>query len=257
MTSLIQVSSANGVQTIRMNRPDKKNALTADMYARMAKALRASGTDDSIRANLILGVEGAFSSGNDIAEFAQFAVSGGEGLHSVFEFLEEIITCQKPLVAGVNGLAIGVGTTMLMHCDYVVASDTSLLKTPFVDLGLVPEAGSSLIAPHIMGHQRAFELLVIGEGWSAETAKAAGLVNKVISADELEAAALSAAQAIAGKPPEALALSRYLVRGDRADVLARMKEEAQIFRDRLSSKEAREAFLNFMAKGQNKGKKAS
>jgi len=252
MSSLIEISFKNGVQTIRMNRPDKKNALTSAMYTNMAAALRKSAGSNEIRANLFLGVPGAFSSGNDIAEFAQFAMSGGEGLAGVFDFLEEIIMCEKPLIAGVDGLAIGVGTTMLMHCDYVIASNTSLLKTPFVDLGLVPEAGSSLIAPRIMGYQRAFELLAMGKGWNGDEAKAAGLVNLVTSSDDLEQVAWASAEEIAGKPPEAIALSRKLIRGDRSDILARMKEEALIFRDRLKSDEAKAAFMAFMSKGQKK-----
>lgn len=252
MSNLIEISVKDGVQIIRINRPDKKNALTADMYGQMAAALKSSGSDDGIRASVFLGVKGSFTSGNDIAEFAQFAMTGKTDNLTVFEFLEAIIMSEKPLLAGVDGLAIGVGTTMLMHCDYVIASDACLFKTPFVDLGLVPEAGSSLIAPSLMSHHRAFELLAMGEGWTSEDAKSAGIVNKITSSADLEEAILQTAKTIAEKPPEAIALSRKLIRGDRSAVLQRMREEGVLFGERLKSDEARAAFMAFMSKGQKK-----
>jgi len=252
MTNPIKVSLDAGVQTIRMNRPDKKNAITAAMYKDMAAAVNDAKSDDSVRATVFLGTPGAFSAGNDIADFMKVAMTGERSSMDVFDFLEAIIMSEKPLLAGVDGLAIGVGTTMLMHCDYVAASDRSTLTTPFVDLGLVPEAGSSLIAPRIMGPQKAFELLAMGAKWSAEEARSAGLVNRVTSAADLEADVLETAAQIASKPPEALSISRGLIRGDRSDVLARMKEEAVLFGERLSSQEAKAAFMAFMAKGQKK-----
>lgn len=252
MDDFITVGTKDGVSTIRMNRADKKNAITASMYAAMAAAVKEGEADDSVRAILFLGVPGAFSAGNDIGDFMRIAMSGERDSMAVFDFLEAIITSAKPLVAGVDGLAIGVGTTMLMHCDHVIASERSLFKTPFVDLGLVPEAGSSLIAPRIMGHHRAFELLAIGKGFSAAQARDAGLVSTVTAEEELEAVALETARAIASKPPEALRISRDLIRGDRSDVLARMKEEAVLFGERLQSDEAKAAFMAFMAKGQKK-----
>jgi len=255
MTNPIEVSIDAGVQSIRMNRPEKKNAITAAMYRDMASAIKAGWADDDVRATLFLGTPGAFSAGNDIADFMKVAMSGERDSMDVFDFLEAIIMSEKPLLAGVDGLAIGVGTTMLMHCDYVIASDRSMFSTPFVDLGLVPEAGSSLIAPRIMGHQKTFELLAAGEKWSADQAKEAGLVNVVTSADDLKGAAMAKAQALATKPPEALAISRRLVRGDRSDVLARMKEEAVLFGERMMSDEAKAAFMAFMAKGQNSEQK--
>ena len=248
MTDLIHTSTGEGVLTVRMNRPDKKNALTSAMYAGLAAALDKAGGDNSIRATLLLGVPGVFTSGNDIGDFLQSAMSGNHGSMAVFDFLERIIMAKKPVVAGVDGLAIGVGVTLLMHCDHVVASLGSSFKTPFVDLGLLPEAGSSLIAPRIMGHHRAFALLAMGETLSAGDAHAAGLVSKLVSPAELEATALAAAKAIAAKPAQALAISRDLIRGDRSDILARMKEEAVLWEDRLKSDEARRAFMAFMAK---------
>ena len=248
----ILTSSANGVMTIRMNRPDKKNALTGDMYSRMSAALDEADASEDINAILILGSPGAFSAGNDIADFMQVAMSGERENMSVFGFLERIIQAPKPIVAGVDGLAIGIGITMLLHCDYVVASDTSMFKTPFVDLGLVPEAGSSLIGPELMGYHKAFALLGMGEAFSTQDAKDAGFVTKITSSDELESSAEQAAQAIASKPQQALKLSRDLLRGDRSDILARMREEAILFGERLESEEAKQAFMTFMQKGAKK-----
>ena len=248
----IQTSIANGVMTIRMNRPDKKNALTGDMYSRMSAALDEANASEDINAILILGSPGAFSSGNDIGDFMQVAMSGNREDMSVFGFLERIIQAPKPLIAGVDGLAIGIGTTMLMHCDYVVASDTSLFKTPFVDLGLVPEAGSSLIGPEMMGYHKAFALLGMGESFSSQDAKDAGFVSKVTTSDNLEMMATQAAQNIASKPQQALKLSRDLLRGDRTAILKRMREEAVLFGERLESEEAKQAFMAFMQKGANK-----
>lgn len=252
MSEFINVSAEAGVLTVRMNRADKKNALTSEMYAGLAAALDRAAEDASIRATLILGVPGAFTAGNDIGDFLKVAMGGERGSRAVFDFLERIICSKKAVVAGVDGMAIGVGTTMLMHCDYVVASQASVFKTPFVDLGILPEAGSSLIAPRMMGHHRAFALLAMGESFSAEDAREAGLVNRVVGSAELEGRARAAAAEIAAKPAEALRISRELVRGDRADVLARMREEAVLWQDRLKSDEARAAFMAFMQKGQKK-----
>ncbi len=249
MTAEIETSAADGVLTVRINRPGKKNALTGAMYAALAAALDDAAARDDIRCTLILGVPGVFSSGNDIGDFLQMAMSGQRGSMAVFDFLERIIMAKKPIVAGVDGLAIGVGVTMLMHCDHVVASDASTFKTPFVDLGLLPEAGSSLIGPQIMGHHRAFALLAMGETFTANQAREAGLINRVTPSADLEATALTAARAIAAKPPQALAQSRDLIRGDRTPVLTRMREEAELWKARLTSDEAKQAFMAFMNRG--------
>jgi enoyl-CoA hydratase/carnithine racemase len=245
----IETEISDGVMTIRMNRPDKKNAITADMYAAMASGLDAANENDDVRSVLFLGTPGAFSAGNDIGDFMKVAMSGKRDSMAVFDFLERIIMAPKPLIAGVDGLAIGVGTTMLLHCDYVVASSASRFKTPFVDLGLVPEAGSSLIAPQIIGHHKAFALLGLGEAFSADHASDAGFVNRVVEPDTLEATAMGIAKDIAAKPVEALKISRDLIRGDRTPILERMREEGVLFGQRLESDEARQAFTAFMSKG--------
>jgi len=253
MDEHIQTGAVDGIMTVRINRPEKKNALTAGMYAALAHALVRAAAHKDIRATLILGMPGIFCAGNDIADFLKVAMTGSRDSNSVIDFLEAIVLAQKPVVAGVDGMAVGVGTTMLMHCDYVVASVSSQFRTPFVDLGIVPEAGSSLLGPRLMGHHRAFSLLAMGEPMSASEAREAGFVNRVVTSEEVEETARAAARLIAAKPAEALAISRRLIRGDRADVLARMREEAGLFAERLKSDEARAAFQAFMTKGQKKG----
>ncbi|MCJ8517569.1 enoyl-CoA hydratase/carnithine racemase [Pseudorhizobium tarimense] len=235
-----------GVMVMRFNRPDKKNAITTEMYERMTVALREADNHASVRAVAFLGTEGCFSAGNDMADFLAYAMGDG-GRPAAVDFLQALATCDKPLVSGVDGLAIGIGTTLNLHCDMTLASDRSVFRTPFVDLALVPEAASSLIAPRIMGHQRAFALLAAGEGFSAEQAREAGIIWKVVPADAVEAETLALAARLAQKPPHALKIARSLIRnGD--DVLARMDEELVHFTKQLRSAEARAAFEAFMGR---------
>lgn len=245
MSEHVEVERRGAVQVIRMNRPDKKNAITRAMYAAMAAALSAGDDDAEIRAHLILGVPGAFSSGNDLQDFMAVAM-GGDGGMEVYDFLLALANSKKPLVSAVDGIAVGIGTTINLHCDLTFATPRTEFKTPFVDLGLVPEAGSSLLAPAVLGRQQAFALLGLGQGFSADRARETGLIYAVVSEEELESAALAAADAIAAKPPEALKIARDLMRGSREEVVARIKEEGTHFRARLKSDEAREAFVAFM-----------
>lgn len=233
------------VQIIRFNRPEKKNAITRAMYQAMTDALKAADDTPDIRVNVFLGTEGCFSAGNDMADFLAFAMGGSMG-REVLDFLAALATAKKPVVSGVDGLAIGIGATIHLHCDLTVASDRSLFKTPFVDLALVPEAASSLIAPRLMGHQRAFALLALGEGFSAAEAKEAGLIWKVTAPEAVEAETLSSAAKLAAKPPEALRIARDLIRGEPDAILGRIAEEAELFAARLKSAEARAAFEAFM-----------
>lgn len=234
-----------GVEVIRLNRPKKKNAITRAMYARMADALTNAATDDTVRATAFLGTEGCFSAGNDMADFMAFAMGGTMG-GEVLDFLRALAGAQKPLVSGVDGLAIGVGTTLHLHCDLTIASSRSMFRTPFVDLALVPEAASSLLVPRIAGHQRAFALLAAGEPFTAQQALEAGLIWKIADAEAIETQVLTLAAGLAAKPPEALRIARQLIRGDRSDVLARIDEEARHFSAQLKSAEARAAFEAFM-----------
>ena len=245
MSEHIQVSREGAAQIIRMNRPDKKNAITRAMYAAMAGALTDGDADPAIRVHVILGVPGAFSSGNDLADFMAVA-TGADGGMEVYDFLMALATAQKPIVSGVDGIAVGIGTTINLHCDLTLATPRTEFRTPFVDLGLVPEAGSSLLAPAVIGRQAAFALLGLGEGFSADRAKAAGLIHDVVDEEALEAETLALAARIAEKPPEALKIARDLMLGDRQALVARIKEEGAHFRARLKSDEARNAFMAFM-----------
>ncbi len=249
MSEYIEVSRKDAVQIIRIMRPTKKNALTREMYQTMADALRAGDADSNVRCHLFLGHEGVFTSGNDIADFMQ-AAQGGVGIgDAVLAFLRAIITIEKPMLAGVDGIAIGVGTTMLLHCDLVYASPIARFKTPFLDLGLLPEAGSTLVAPRLLGYQQAFSMLAMGEELSAQQAKDAGLVTAVSGEHDLEEQVLAAASRVAARPPQAMALTRRLMRGDRDEIVARMEEESGHFAERLQSQEAQQAFMAFMSRG--------
>ena len=243
----IIVADDGAVRTIRMNRPEKKNALTLAMYDAMAAAIEDAGARDDIACILLAGQAGGFCAGNDIVDFVEMTKTGALGA-PILRFLHALNRADKPLVAAVAGRAVGVGTTMLLHCDHVVAAEDALLSTPFVALGLVPEAGSSLIAPRLMGHARAFELLVMGRALSAAAAKEAGIVNAVVPAAELESAAVAAACTIAALPPHAVAASRRLMRGTLAQIDGQIDAEAEAFRKRLSSPEAKAAFAAFLNK---------
>ena len=248
MNGHVTVTDTAAIRTVRMNRPDKKNALTAAMYDAMAAALEDASHRADIRCVLIAGAPGAFSAGNDLAEFSQAATSG-EGLAlPVVRFLHALARSERPLVAAVQGLAVGVGTTMLLHCDHVVAGTDARFSTPFVSLGLVPEAASSLLAPRLMGHRRAFELLVMGRPLDAAAAQAAGLVNTVVPPGDVEAEAMKAAQHIAALPAEAVAASRRLMRGSLDETTARIDEEVRLFKERLQSAEAQTAFAAFLTR---------
>lgn len=247
MSEHVEINTEGGVRVVRMTRGEKKNAITGAMYTAMAEALETGNGDAAVRAILFLGVPGAFSAGNDIADFLAMS-SGGELGAPIIRFLKALARSEKPMVAGVDGLAIGIGTTLLLHCDLVYASPGSVFRTPFVDLGLVPENASSLLAPRLMGHQRAFELLCLGAPFTADKALGAGFVNEIVEAEDLEEKARTMAAMLAAKPVEAMAIARRLVKGAPDDVLARIDEEAVAFRDRLASPEARAAFMAFLAK---------
>jgi len=243
----VGLEAAGGVQTLTLDRPEKKNALTGAMYGALARALRAGDADPAIHVHLLQGAPGVFCAGNDLADF--LAASGGHDFDpDALAFLRALAGLEKPLVAAVDGLAVGVGVTMLLHCDLVFASPGASFRTPFVDLGLVPEAASSLLLPARIGHARAFEMLCLGAPFDAERARAAGLVNAVYPSPELEARAREAALALAAKPQAALRAARTLMRRDRALVEAVIDEEIAVFKTCVRSPEAREAFQAFLEK---------
>ncbi|MBL8577403.1 MAG: crotonase/enoyl-CoA hydratase family protein [Mesorhizobium sp.] len=247
MSDHVIIERQGPVQVIRMNRPDKKNALTRAMYQAMAEALRQGDADPAIRVHVFLGVPGAFSAGNDLNDFMAIA-TGGEGGLEVWNFLEALAGAQMPVVSGVDGIAVGIGTTLNLHCDLTFATPRTVFRTPFVDLGLVPEAGSSLLVPSVIGRQQAFALLGLGEGFSADKALAAGLIYAIVGEDALEAAVMAAAALVASKPPQALKIARDLILGSREPLLARIREEGEHFQERLKSDEALTALMTFMTR---------
>lgn len=248
MTSEIEVQRDGAVQILRFARPQKKNALTGAMYAALSEAIESGDADGGIAAHAIFGAPGVFTAGNDLGDFLATAKGTGGLGGEVMRFIRLLPKIRKPLLAGVDGKAVGIGATLLFHCDLVYATPDSEISAPFLDLGLVPEAGSSILAPRLMGYQRAFELLVLGAAFPAERARESGLINHVVSADQLEQTVLNAAKKIAAKPPEALHLARRLLRGDVADVIGRIEEEALLFQKRLQSPEALEAVSAFFEK---------
>lgn len=247
MSEHVTIERQDAVQVIRMNRPDKKNALTRSMYGAMADALTGGDADHDIRVHVFLGVSGAFTAGNDLSDFLAFA-TGGEMGNEVNDFLLALANSQKPMISGVDGVAVGVGTTMQLHCDVTIATPNALFRAPFINLGLLPEAGSTFLAPAAIGYQRAFALLALGEDFSAERAYQAGLIHSVVPADELESTVLAKAEDIASKPPEALKLARDFLKGDRAPVVERLKAEGRLFGERLKSEEALAALTAFMSR---------
>jgi enoyl-CoA hydratase/carnithine racemase len=247
MSDHVIVADDGTVRTVRMNRPDKKNALTSDMYAAMANAIEDAGKTSAVRCVLIGGAPDAFCAGNDIGDFLKASAGGGLGTEAM-RFLYALARNEKPLVAAVQGHAVGVGTTMLLHCDHVVAADNARFVTPFVGLGLVPEAASSLIAPRLIGHARAFSLLVMGRPLSADEAKGAGLINTVAAPGQVEGQAMKAAREIAALPLQGMLASRRLMRGTPDELVARIDKEAALFQERLRSPETRDAFAAFMTR---------
>lgn len=240
----IELIDSGGVIEIHLDRADKKNALTATMYRTMTAALAEASTRADIDVVLIAGKGDAFCAGNDINDF----LSGPERGTEAFDFIRAIAMFDKPIVAAVQGLAVGVGTTMLFHCDLVYAAPDARFVMPFVNLGIVPEAASSLLAPATMGHAKAAAMLLLGEPMDAAGADRAGLVTAIIPADQLLAHARAKAIALTTKPPQALAHTRRLLKGDPAVIAARIEEEGRLFRETMQSAEAREAFTAFFEK---------
>ncbi|MDT7534958.1 enoyl-CoA hydratase-related protein [Sphingobium sp. SA2] len=242
--SIAIIEDIAGVIEIHIDRPDKKNALTAPMYHAMTAALADASARANIAVVLFTANGDAFCAGNDLKDF----MAGPEGGAAAFAFIRAIAAFDKPIVAAVQGLAVGVGTTMLLHCDLIYAAPDARFIMPFVNLGLVPEAGSSLLAPATLGHAKAAAMLMLGEPMDAEAADRAGLVTAVVPADGLLAHARAKARILVAKPPQALATTRRLMKGDPAALTARIEEEAGLFRDTLRSAEAQEAFAAFFEK---------
>ena len=238
---------ADGVLSITINRPGRKNALTAAMYQTMADAFFDAENDPAVRVVLIRAIGDMFSAGNDIEDFMKAPPAKQDA--PVFQFLRRISSAQKPVVAAVAGGAVGVGTTMLLHCDLVYAASTAKFALPFVQLGLCPEAASSLLLPRIAGYQRAAEKILLGESFDATEAANMGFVNRVMPAEEVDAFALKQAKKLAALPAASLKVSKALMKGaDAGEISARIGEEGEHFARLLAGGEAQEAFKAFFEK---------
>ena len=243
----ILVHTEAGVMTLTLNRVDKKNSITAAMYSTLADALDQAKADAAVRVVLLQGDATVFSAGNDIGDFLHKPPAGQDS--PVFHFLHGIAAFPKPIVAAVCGPAVGIGTTMLLHCDLVYAGDNAAFALPFVNLGLCPEAASSLLVPQMFGYHRAAEALLLGEPFMAEAALEVGLVNRVVPPTEANAIAQTQARKLAAKPISSLIETKRLMKkGQAPQVQAVMAEEGASFGRMLREPAAREAFGAFMAK---------
>ena len=246
MGDLISKDVANRILTLTINRPEKKNALTASMYATLADAITSADKDVKVRTILVTGTADSFTAGNDLMDFLENPPVSSSS--PVFRFMHAIAGAKKPVVAAVNGLARGIGTTMLLHCDIVYAAESARFQLPFVNLGLVPELGSSLILPTLAGRTRAAEMLMFGDPFCAKKALDIGLINTVCSADDLLLTARGGAEKLASKPPAALRETKALLNMNVETIRARIDHEAKVFGERLNSPEVKESIAAFYEK---------
>ena len=243
----IKTATLNGVATVEIARPEKKNAITQAMYQQMADAINTAAADASVRAVLITGQPGIFTSGNDIEDFMQRPPGNLES--PAFVFMKALMGCEKPVIAAVTGAAIGIGTTMLLHCDFVYISDEARLAMPFVSLGLVPEFASSLIVPQLMGNARAAEKILLGDPFTGADAVEVGIANAVLPANEVVNHARRIAERFNALPPGAVRDTKKLMRSARSQAaLETIVVEGKVFAERLQSPEAKEAFSAFFQK---------
>lgn len=248
MTDQIQTELAGGVLTVTLARPEKKNAITQAMYAVLAEATDRARTDDAVRVLVFKGQGDSFSAGNDIADFIALGSQGQRPTQMpVFDFLKALADLDKPAVAAVRGRAVGIGLTLLLHCDMVVVAEDALLSVPFINLALAPEAASSMLLPAVLGHQRAFELFALGEPIDGRTAVAWGLANRAVPADQVEAVAAELAGKLAARAPNSLRKTKRLMR-DAEQLWTLMQREGEAFGSQMSSPEAMEAFMAFSQK---------
>ncbi|CAM3932641.1 enoyl-CoA hydratase [Shewanella aquimarina] len=244
--SNIQFQDEQGVRIITINRPEKRNALNLEMYTQLTEYLIQGESDNGINAFLLKGEGDCFTSGNDVADFLKNSDLGPD--HPAFKFLFSLLDLTKPLVAAVSGPAVGIGTTLLLHCDLIYADNTAKFQLPFVNLALVPEAGASLLLPRLVGQAKASELLLLGEAFDAQSALSIGLINDLLPSDKLMSHALNQSIKLAKKPPQALRASRRLIRGDKAPIREQMLKELEEFAIRLQSDEAKAQFNAFLSK---------
>lgn len=245
MPEKVIVSREDAILRIVFNRPEKKNALDREMYEALIAALAAANADQSLRAILFQGAGDAFTAGNDLDDF-RHALGAAEDF-AALRFVRALASCETPIVAAVHGDAVGVGATMLFHCDLIYAASNARFKMPFVDLGLVPEAASSLLAPQRMGLAKASQYLLLCESFDAEEAHRLLIVNAVVPLSDLEGVALDAARRLAQKPREAVAATRRLLRGEQAQIRARIDQEGALFAEALASPAVRARLEAFFA----------
>ena len=243
----VRLAREGGIVTLVLDRPRRRNALTGAMYEALERALGEAESDDTARVVVFRGTEDTFTAGNDLEDFLKDGTSNTDTprASNAAKFLYSLAHNVKPIIAAVDGVAIGIGTTMLFHCDYVLASKTATFATPFINLGLVPEGASSLLMPRTMGHQRAFAMLVMGRTMTADDARDAGFVNVVVSPGHTEAEARKVAREICNLPAEAVAISRKLLKLPPEDMTRRIDQEGHLFGERMRSKEAVAAFKAF------------
>src|SRR5215831_7252788 len=244
MTEHVKIEIADGIMTLTLQRPEKKNALTGAMYDALSSALLKAETDASVRVILFQGEGDSFTAGNDLSDFASQARGESAVDSPAHRFIETISKASRPLVAAVQGNAVGVGTTMLLHCDLVYLADNAKLITPFVNLALVPEAASSWLSPLRIGHTRAYAMFALGEPMDAAAALACGLANAVVPQADLRKKAHDTAVALTKRPAGSLSLTKKLMR-EHERIAAQIAEEGQLFKERLTTPEAREAFAAF------------
>jgi enoyl-CoA hydratase/carnithine racemase len=245
MSEHVRVENGGGVLAITLARPERRNAITVAMYAALADAIEGAAGDESVRVITIRGEGQDFAAGNDLADFLEAAPRLDEEI-PVWRLLRALATCEVPIVAAVHGNCVGIGTTMLLHCDLVIADETARFSMPFVDLGLVPEAASSLLFPRLSGRRRAARYLLLSEAFGAEEAQSIGLVSHRASAGALEEKVTEVVAALLAKPPEALSQTQRLLRhGARDEILERMKLESSLFAERLASDEVKRAIRAF------------
>jgi enoyl-CoA hydratase/carnithine racemase len=244
MTEHIKIERKDGILTLTFARPDKKNALTNAMYGVLADSLVSAETDSAARVIVLRGEGDMFTSGNDVGEFAAIAAGAVQGERHVSRFVRALAQSTRPLVAAVQGRAVGIGTTMLLHCDFVVLAENAQLSTPFVNLALVPEAASTLLMPMRVGYARAYEMFALGESMEAATALNLGIANRVVPLDRLRAEAEGVAARLAKLPAGSLAATKRLMR-NAALLTAQIGAESESFAERLKTAEAREAFTAF------------
>jgi len=250
MPGQIIVTNEGATRVIALRRPDKRNAITHSMYRDMSDAIDTAQNNPDIRCLIITGGSGVFTAGNDVEDFLKQVTSdaGARTASDAVKFLYSLAHNVKPIIAAVDGAAIGIGTTMLFHCDYVLASTSATFSTPFINFGLVPEGASSLLMPRTMGYQRAFAMLVMGRTFTAEDAHTAGFVNMVVSPGHTEMEAKKVARDICKLPAEAVAISRKLLRLPPEELARRIDQESHLFGERMRSKEAIAAFKAFFAR---------